>query len=552
MNIRAGDVLPLRVFNVRADGLNGCSANLVNEYGIDAAGLCELSENGFSMWRIQNPEADFALVFELPACLPLGEMRIWNYNRVEANGSDHTACGLRAVRIFTSADNAEWTELKGEGYPYVLARAGGKPDMPPSNLAGGSPVRFSNVPARFVKLTFDARPGISNHDAENRLGNCFGLAKVRITAGEGLAAALNEPWTRAFLRRDGWAGADGIYSVSLSGRDFAQSDADTFFTFGDTLIGAARGEARSDDTMMINSSVCVVRRNDPATARFEYGADESGGPQSAFLPDPAIFGGGKELFFWMQDSVVVNGRYYGFPLLIADDPDGPEGYGFSVEGAAMVSAAIREGAVDWRRIAQTRGFLSHLCADGKYLVFGGAIFSNTAEAGAPDPDGYLYIYGHKPRLFTEDLYVCRVRPGAIEDPAAYRFYSGGDWVKQIERATVLVENTSCEFSVSPYFGSLHKGKYLLVFQDHVNSPTIAYRVSETPAGPFSEAVRLYHCPEVRLGRGIYTYNAKAHPHLSKEGELLVSYNVNSCNMGMNMRHADIYSPRFLNVREITY
>ena len=51
------------------------------------------------------------------------------------------------------------------------------------------------------------------------------------------------------------------------------------------------------------------------------------------------------------------------------------------------------------------------------------------------------------------------------------------------------------------------------------------------------------------GKGIYAYNAKAH-HLSRHGELLVSYNVNTTSMDMHMKHAEIYRPRFVNIRLI--
>ena len=45
------------------------------------------------------------------------------------------------------------------------------------------------------------------------------------------------------------------------------------------------------------------------------------------------------------------------------------------------------------------------------------------------------------------------------------------------------------------------------------------------------------------GNNYYTYNAKAHPHLSEEGSLLISYNVNVIN-GDAVNTTD-YHPRFI-------
>ena len=45
------------------------------------------------------------------------------------------------------------------------------------------------------------------------------------------------------------------------------------------------------------------------------------------------------------------------------------------------------------------------------------------------------------------------------------------------------------------------------------------------------------------------YNAKAHPHLSRPGELLISYNVNTFDFwGDFFRDADIYRPRFIRLK----
>ena len=48
---------------------------------------------------------------------------------------------------------------------------------------------------------------------------------------------------------------------------------------------------------------------------------------------------------------------------------------------------------------------------------------------------------------------------------------------------------------------------------------------------------------------MYLYNAKAHPHLSSRGNILVSYNINTSDFGENIRYGRTYGPRFINLRK---
>jgi hypothetical protein len=48
-------------------------------------------------------------------------------------------------------------------------------------------------------------------------------------------------------------------------------------------------------------------------------------------------------------------------------------------------------------------------------------------------------------------------------------------------------------------------------------------------------------------KNLFTYNAMAHPEFTENGMLLISYNMNSNNLGDHFRDADIYRPRFIRV-----
>lgn len=559
MKLTPGTIIPMKALSPLGSSLNDCPANLVNDYGLQLpAGPdsgCECSKNGLSMWLVRGVGQEISLLFDTGRYVPAGRLLVWNYNRRDpVQGTDFSLCGLRKVRVFYSIDARCWQEL--DGSPFVLAKATGEDGMKATNLESGETIDFGGVTLRYLKICADPEPGVGNYDTANAFRNSFGLAKIMLLAGEGLQAEPAGEWTELFQRRNGWAGGDGIYSCSLNGLDCAPSAADTFITFGDTLIGAraADGTARTAGTVMINNSVCVLHGSDPATSapEFQFGTGADGAPRSVFLPDEQVWGElAGRTFFWLQDGVVIGDRFYCVPMLVREEPQNPEGYQFAIEYTALLEVPIHGGAADWKAVVQRPFDLMHTFEDGSQLIFGGAIFANTQQAGAPDPDGFVYLYGHRPQMGTESLYVCRVPADRFADRSQYVFYAKNGWSASLEEAEPLCSGVSCEMSLSPYFGSLHKGKYIFVYQELVNSPVVCCRIADSPAGPFHAPVRLYECPEPAGGRSVYTYNAKGHPHLSPKGSLLVSYNVNACNWDVNMRDASIYSPRFLHISEVS-
>lgn len=540
--------LALRPRTNAYEGLTRCAQNLVNGFGLLPDGTCELSHNGFSMWYSDGSNGSCTLEFALESAFPLGKMELWNYNRIDADGTDYTPCGMREVAFYTSVDGSTWRQLQGKGYPYVLARATGKAHMRATNLVGGAPVDFEGVTAQYIRLVCS-----STYDAEGRFHGACGLAGIRLWAGCGLYVQPAQAWTDLLAQRSGWAGADGIFSVSLDGKDHCAGTGTSMLMFGDTLLGAVKPgtDERTADTVMVNNSCCFLHGSRPQkeNARFCWGAAADGAPASLLRADAEKLQTEPGVFFWLQDGLVADGRYHCFPLLVREDPDGVEGYQFSVEGVAYISAPIQNDTICWSELTQRRTPLAHTDAEGRQTLFGGAIFSNTQQAAAPSPDGYYYIYGYRANGFQKDLCVCRIAQQSFPDLSCAEYYDGAQWVAQIEKAAVICENVSCEMSLSPYFGRLYQGKYLLVYQHYTNAPLVCCRVADTPWGPFHEPVQLYHCPEPQLGNSIYTYNAKGHPHLSAAQSLLVSYNVNACSLSANYEHAMIYSPRFLELRE---
>ena len=131
------------------------------------------------------------------------------------------------------------------------------------------------------------------------------------------------------------------------------------------------------------------------------------------------------------------------------------------------------------------------------------------------------------------------------------YFDGEKWVNDMNKAKSILTHVSCEMSVQKIVEGENKGKYLAVFSYDTNGPKVAYSIGEIVTGPFSEPRIVYITEEVEnYNKGTtYTYNAKAHLHLSTPRNILVSYNCNDMSMCKNKEDFSIYHPRFLNLTD---
>ncbi|TVP86973.1 MAG: DUF4185 domain-containing protein, partial [Acholeplasmataceae bacterium] len=254
-------------------------------------------------------------------------------------------------------------------------------------------------------------------------------------------------------------------------------------------------------------------------------------------------------WIWLQDGVVIGDHLYFIPIIINSDKTQPEGLQFKVLGAALFKTPIKDEQVLTEKSSQKMAplLLDH---EGSNYLFGCALMNNTKEAGAPFPDGYVYVYGYKTTMGLRELLVARVRPEDFECFDDWRYFDGQDWSPELLAAKPLLPHISCEMSVSPLGAGSHKGKYLTVFTYDTNTPYVTFALGESPWGPFTAPQKIYHTPEQDIFKSTtYTYNAKAHPHLSKSDQILVSYNTNTYNYEHNMSDHRVYRARFIWLRD---
>jgi hypothetical protein len=346
-------------------------------------------------------------------------------------------------------------------------------------------------------------------------------------------------WDNLFHRTTGWTGADGIYSIPISGieRPEGNPDEKTLFLFSDTFIGEVENNERQN-TSLVNNTYAVLYGNDPLEEEttFFWGRNQSNEPAAVFVPDTPQSNPGD--WYWLMDGIAMEDSIRIFALRLQTGGGGA--FNFEVVGVAQISFQLdsNDSIQTYRQIDTP--LYSKNEEEGWEIVFGQAIMPMTERSANPDADGYIYIYGPKNSSGPKVMVVARVAPENFTNFSAWRYWNGTDWGLNIEDCAPLTNNISQEFSVSP----LGDNQFIAVFQ---TGSQVAIRLGDSPIGPFGVLQNIYDCPEVLEDPDIFVYNAKAHPHLSQTGQLLISYNVNSFDFGDHFSNAGIYRPRFLSL-----
>ena len=350
-------------------------------------------------------------------------------------------------------------------------------------------------------------------------------------------------WTNLFYRQSGWFGADGIFSFSLDGTEQPRSDKDreVMLIFSDTFIGEVEEEKPVEGYKMVNNTVAYLKGQtpNPDSIHFFYKQDEQGQPQTFFVPDNANSKAGQ--YYWLGDGFVNRERdntLYLFAYHI--EMTGPGVFDFIEPNVSMLAlpGGSRPPFDNYRQLTTPLHLELEGLGEGN---MGAGILINTEWAGAPHPDGYVYVYGCIGP--DKNLLVARAKPKHFEDFGKWRYWNGQAWDKDKSKLAPVANAVSNELSVTP----LPDGRFLLIFQVLGLSEKVGMCVGQSPVGPFGPIQEIWRCPEI--DEGLLPYNAKAHPCLSKPGELLISYNTITFDFWNDIRkNAHIYRPRFIRLK----
>lgn len=353
-------------------------------------------------------------------------------------------------------------------------------------------------------------------------------------------------WSNLFKRTSGWFGGDGIFAVTRDGRENpgAAAGSETIIWFSDTMLGEIEKDSLMPGYEMIHNSVAILKGTEPKPERISFSWKKEGSKNvSLFKPTTPATAAGE--YYWLGDGFVnqaKNNDLYIFGYRIKDIPK-VEMFGFKEMGNTLIvlPAGSQPPFANQRQLDIPFFLGKDVDSTGS---FGAGIFVNTKEAGATDPDGYVYIYGVRGK--TKALMVARVQPASIEDFSQWKFWDGKDWTNDVSKIATVTDKLSNELGMM----RLKDGRYALVFQEEGLGRYVAMRLADSPAGPFGKIIRLFDCSaSVAEDKDFFPYNAKVHPVLSSPDELLISYNVNSFDFFTDVKKfPQLYRPRFVRVK----
>jgi hypothetical protein len=369
--------------------------------------------------------------------------------------------------------------------------------------------------------------------------------KIKDLTSVKFSVAEAPEWSDLLKRESGWFGGDGIYTIPFNGVEGRQANArdSVLFIFSDTMVGEIKGNTLVPGYKMIHNSVAILNGNAPLKnqMKFYWDKDEKGDAGPVFIPrtphtDPSDY-------YWLGDGFVnqaLGNSIYIFGYRVRNVSTGA--FGFKEVGNTLIKIPAG-GKPPFKNAGQmdTPFFLTDKKGDSG--SFGAGIYVNTKQAGALHPDGYIYVYGVKG--IAKNLLVARVLPKEFENFNKWNYWNGKAWVGDMHAAADVINGVSNELSVS----ALPDGRYALVFQLGGMSTTVGMRIGASPRGPFGPIIKLWDCRPDLIEKTFVVYNAKAHPSLSKPGELLISYNVNSIEFIKDLTvHPNLYRPRFIRVK----
>lgn len=306
-------------------------------------------------------------------------------------------------------------------------------------------------------------------------------------------------FNQLFTRYSGWTGGDATYSVPLP-------DGRTLWMFGDSFIGTVNPN-RTRPGGGFHRNAFVVQDGDDFTTLT--------GAATAYL-EPAESG------WWYWPG---HGAAHGDTLQVVM-------FGFKSTGVGGM----------WDFDYASVDVVTFKLPDFTLLSVERKVTDPPVNYGASlmEGGGFTYIYGMEKVGFQKFLHVARVQGTDLN--GEWEYFTGTDWTDDAAASARVFANVSDQFTVFK-----KADRYYLLTQHHILGGEIYLYDSDNPAIGFDQKRTVYCTPQSHEGN-LITYNAFAHTQFSSNGELLVSYNVNSTVFADLFKNADNYRPYFVRVK----
>lgn len=318
---------------------------------------------------------------------------------------------------------------------------------------------------------------------------------------------------------DDWTGADSTYSVKLP-------DGRTVFGFSDTFLGKVNADGtrspvveEGGTTPFINNSF-VVKSGDRLTTAHGGTREQ---PKAVMPPRD------DKHWYWAGDAITAGGK---------------------VQVTYQEYERFGPGIWDWRWL---RNVVAKFRPDRLSAPVSVTPIASSQKISWASwlerRDGMIYVYGVEDLGDTKYMHLARVRGTDLTRP--WEFYAGdGAWSRNEADSARVMNGVANEYSVTRMGNA-----YMLITQDTTElfSTSIVAYFSCSPQGPFTGKTTVYSTPETGANgsygnANVFTYNAHAHPELSRPGSLVVSYNVNSFVNTDHYKDVTIYRPRFVDLK----
>jgi hypothetical protein len=169
--------------------------------------------------------------------------------------------------------------------------------------------------------------------------------------------------------------------------------------------------------------------------------------------------------------------------------------------------------------------------------------------------GWTYVFGgddgQAASRPASHAYVARVPEGGLGDPAAWEYWDGSAWTARARPAAVLGDGRRT--GVGSAFSVVRQGGTYVLFTMAAGArglTTVTSYWACSPTGPWHGPAKDI-TPTLPAGQ-VAAYNPQAHPELSGDGRLVLSYDVNwlepTAAAAQLNRNVSLYRPRFVTLR----
>lgn len=382
------------------------------------------------------------------------------------------------------------------------------------------------------------------------------LEEIACNGWDSRVASYKDKTYDSFFTRDiGWNGGDGVYTTELP-------DGNIFWSFGDSFYGMLQDPDRrirggNEVNFPRNSLMIQTKENAKGfhflnemvqtTEKFKPGYFKA----RTFLRHPdgemteeQIADGqiDQEKLYWPGDATV-----------------------YTENGKSVLQ--VLWGAVD-KQMARDETALTEYDLSGKpgdesymkqisYIRNLVPYTTNYGSSIYEGEDGHTYLYGSVSLAFGGTCPIV-ARTATHDLKSEWEYYIKGkegsfQWQKQIPTQdemnnSIITEGTQWASQPNVF---KKNGCYYMVAQEAAFGKQVFIWRAETPYGPFKDRVQIFTLPETvdKLGEQKYNhaYNVFLHHGLSKEGELVISMNIDASSFDANFNSigsADFYRPYF--------